>query len=511
MTDAPLPIDPLHTAEPPASAGRLDDAALWQSLDVYPARYEKAAAGLVAIREVLRSDRPLDGGEDEFLALYERLADCTPASFTAVWTDPTAYFWTRVTYQLVASCVAGEALTTQADDYCRALGAQSPADALAESLRRFKGFVIAACALDGATLDLAQPLHISLPWALPGTRWWLGGTGERRIAGVRPGALQLTDGTALALRAGHRAQDITVAECPLASHGEVAIRLQWALFHDLPGLGFTAPAIDAGPDYQQQQVALTESTLALVARHHPSSHEQMTVSLDVLAYKPLHAGYYSNMSYSDLPGAFICGVIEQPYELADTFIHELHHNRLFFLEEDGPFLEPRDGVDPLDDRLYYSPWRDDPRPLHGILHAAYVYVPVTEFWMSVYGQPEIDAEVRAYAHDRVLRYLMQLQLGLHQLRSHAGATARGRDVIDGIARRLQSLHDTARTLPLDPQGEALRCEETGRISPERGPDEQPLRLHRALELHVERFAPDAQRAELLALLGDALETLQRGD
>ena len=458
----------------------------------------------MAIREVLGSDRPLAGGEDDFLALYERLADCTPDSFTAVWTDPTAYFWTRVTYQLVATCVAGETLTAQADDFCRALGAQSPAEALRESLQRFKAFVIAACALDGAALDLDPPLRVSLPWALPGTRWWLDGNGVRHIAGVRDGALQFADGTALPLRSGTAHGDIAVRECPLASHGEVAIRLQWALFHDLPGLGFTAPALDAGPGYQRQQVALTERTLALVARHHPPSLEQMTASLDVLAYKPLHAGYYSNMSYSDLPGAFICGVIEQPYELADTFIHELHHNRLFFLEEDGPFLEPRGGVDPLDDRLYYSPWRDDPRPLHGILHAAYVYVPVTEFWISVYRQPDLAVDVSAYAHDRVLRYLAQLRLGLHQLRTHAGATDRGQDVIDGIARRLAALERSARTLPLDPRRGALRCEANGRISAEHGPDQQPLSLERSLALHIERFAPVPQRAELIAELGGAL-------
>ncbi|AGZ39501.1 hypothetical protein AFR_06060 [Actinoplanes friuliensis DSM 7358] len=39
------------------------------------------------------------------------------------------------------------------------------------------------------------------------------------------------------------------------------------------------------------------------------------------------------------------------------------------------------------DALGYSPWRDDPRPVSGILHGAYAYLGVTRFWRARPGDP----------------------------------------------------------------------------------------------------------------------------
>lgn len=82
-----------------------------------------------------------------------------------------------------------------------------------------------------------------------------------------------------------------------------------------------------------------------------------------------------------------------PVMLAEAFIHEFGHNVLNALTEfDDVFAEPR--------RLQcdlYSPWRPDPRPLAGVLHAVYVFERVCEFYtryLSRHSSEEITLRFR---------------------------------------------------------------------------------------------------------------------
>jgi asparagine synthetase B (glutamine-hydrolysing) len=72
-----------------------------------------------------------------------------------------------------------------------------------------------------------------------------------------------------------------------------------------------------------------------VERYAPQQLEQFAVHVQVAVFKPAHLGDYSNVSHSELPGAFIVTRLDDPLIMADRFIHELHHNRLFCLEEKG--------------------------------------------------------------------------------------------------------------------------------------------------------------------------------
>ena len=60
--------------------------------------------------------------------------------------------------------------------------------------------------------------------------------------------------------------------------------------------------------------------------------------------------------------------------LALLLIHEFQHVKL------GAVLDLYDLCDPTDQRLYYAPWRDDPRPLEPLLQGAYAHIGVTDYW-----------------------------------------------------------------------------------------------------------------------------------
>ena len=107
-----------------------------------------------------------------------------------------------------------------------------------------------------------------------------------------------------------------------------------------------------------------------------------------------------NTSFSQLPGAFAVGEARDRLVLAEDFIHEFYHNRLFCIEERGAFFEGQgDGAEPVDS--YYSPWRYDPRPLQGLFHALYVFTGVCRYWLSVFGDPQLDGQDRVMQPERL--------------------------------------------------------------------------------------------------------------
>ncbi len=63
-------------------------------------------------------------------------------------------------------------------------------------------------------------------------------------------------------------------------------------------------------------------------------------------------------------------------QLALLLVHEFQHVKL------GAVLDGHDLFDPADSRLYYAPWRPDPRPLEGLLQGTYAHLAVTEYWRS---------------------------------------------------------------------------------------------------------------------------------
>jgi uncharacterized protein len=63
-------------------------------------------------------------------------------------------------------------------------------------------------------------------------------------------------------------------------------------------------------------------------------------------------------------------------DLALLLLHEFQHVKL------GAVLDLFDLCDPSDRRLYYAPWREDPRPLEQLLQGTYAHIAVTDFWRT---------------------------------------------------------------------------------------------------------------------------------
>ncbi len=75
-------------------------------------------------------------------------------------------------------------------------------------------------------------------------------------------------------------------------------------------------------------------------------------------------------------GAVAAALPGDPVIFALLIIHEFQHVKL------GAVLDLYDFYDPADDRLFHAPWRDDLRPLEGLLQGTYAHLAVSDFWRA---------------------------------------------------------------------------------------------------------------------------------
>ncbi|WP_447953584.1 cyclophane-forming radical SAM/SPASM peptide maturase YhhB [Sphingopyxis chilensis] len=102
------------------------------------------------------------------------------------------------------------------------------------------------------------------------------------------------------------------------------------------------------------------------------------------------------VSFSDnsVPGALYVSIslgsgLVDPYDLADSLVHEYRHQKLYLFERRYPTTQPG--------ALVVSPWREDLRPASGLLHAIFVFVELRRFWEHVRDQGPARLHNRAVA------------------------------------------------------------------------------------------------------------------
>jgi uncharacterized protein len=133
------------------------------------------------------------------------------------------------------------------------------------------------------------------------------------------------------------------------------------------------------------------------------------------------------VSFSDnsVPGALFVSVrrrdgLIDAHDLADSLVHEHRHQKLYLLERLGPTVEP--GAPRV-----RSPWREEPRPVSGLLHAVFVFVELRRLWQHVLETG--PARLRARALSTLQETDARLEEGVATLRGCA-LTQRGRALLD---------------------------------------------------------------------------------
>ena len=112
----------------------------------------------------------------------------------------------------------------------------------------------------------------------------------------------------------------------------------------------------------------------LLTRQPGTAAEEIRAAIRVLT--PLRRPAHGQISASSRE-VFGCAALSPPADaltLAVTLAHEVQHAKLGALLDLVPLTQPDDG------RRYYAPWREDPRPIGGLLQGAYAHLGVSGFW-----------------------------------------------------------------------------------------------------------------------------------
>ncbi len=166
---------------------------------------------------------------------------------------------------------------------------------------------------------------------------------------------------------------------------------------------------------------LAEAWEILAIRHY---HAARSVARELVTLVPLLARGLSGISATSrhAPGAVTLTQPRDGTRLAATLVHELQHTRLGLALE----LIPLAGRPP-GERLY-SPWREDPRPLTGLIHGLHAATAAADFW-RIEAQAGQAGPVAAFQYARVRN---QMEIALDTLSRLGSLTGAGRILVEAV-------------------------------------------------------------------------------
>jgi uncharacterized protein len=296
-------------------------------------------------------------------------------------------------------------------------------DALAEELAGYRTALIGI----GRNPDADEPHDLAHVARRAGTIAWQ--RARRSVAEGR--AVRDVDGNAIEVTSEYADQAISIARV----HGaalEIGLEDAWlrAPFGD--AIVFEDAATTAIGRF------LVKEALRIIAGWRPAlAHELRTICSAVQFVRDPSAHPDKIVSFSDdsVPGALYVSIgqgdaIIDAYDLADSLVHEYRHQKLYLLERRHPTTRPG--------ALVVSPWREDPRPASGLLHAAFVFVELRRFWEYVRDRGP------ARLHNRAMAQLDDTERNL----AAAFATLRGCDLTPTGRALSEVLESRRRFMPL---------------------------------------------------------------
>lgn len=239
------------------------------------------------------------------------------------------------------------------------------------------------------------------------------------------------------------------------------------------------------PEAAAGLVRLVARGCELLVETDPDARATVTALLRGIQPMPAHEVFrVRSASSSHAVGGLALSLPDTEVACAAALAHELQHSKLNALAHLAPLSEESEEPG----RLHYAPWRDDPRPLAGMLHGVYAFTGVARFWRGR-ARTTHDGQERLAWFEYAL-WRGQLAHALPGVAADPELTAVGRRLVEGVRAAVGSWSGEA------PRSPAAR--EAVRLAERIAGDHRALwRLH-----HVRPHPADTERL-VAAWLGRA--------
>jgi len=165
----------------------------------------------------------------------------------------------------------------------------------------------------------------------------------------------------------------------------------------------------------------------------PYLAKEISPAISMIVPRAAPPGDYVSSTVPENFGAVAMSHPPDSLDGAATLVHETQHLKLFALLDVVALTLPDDGC------RYYAPWREDPRPLGGLLQGAYAFLGVGRFWRAQARVAHGDARLRAATE--FARWRSGVALVVGTLLASGRLTSAGEDFVRGMARTLSSWRD----------------------------------------------------------------------
>jgi uncharacterized protein len=173
-----------------------------------------------------------------------------------------------------------------------------------------------------------------------------------------------------------------------------------------------------------------QAAWTLLDRHHPAVAHEVASMIKVIVPLAKPTRGQASSSSPETFGAVALSDPVDPRTLASTLTHEVQHVKLSAL------LDVHQLTHPDDDCRFYAPWREDPRPVSGLLQGTYAYLGVTGFWRR-----QRELETGMDAHVEFARWREAAALATTALQSSGLLTTAGEHFVRGMTTTLAAWQD----------------------------------------------------------------------
>jgi HEXXH motif-containing protein len=375
-------------------------------------------------------------GQSEYLlekelatSAYEQSKRIPIGALAAVFSDPTFSYWTYLSSCIKKRMDNGEEIPNSDLPYLAGLSTAQPGKGLYYHLLELNRFLVAASFL--ARIDIKAQVNFledrlyvpilgiyfegfasaaqpEVDFKMEGDRAWMAING-REISDFEAVLFAAEKGVSTV---SQPQEGVFIQASILGSNGKIILdrldpflRLGWSTLYKNPdGSGY----LSITSSEMEEELSVIFKAYGLIQEHWPEIESHVGTSIRTIhLVKSPYVDRHMSCTSEQFFGSILTSTGDE-YQLAEAIVHEYSHNLLNMVILSGEIFE---GQVPREE-TYYSPWREDPRPIAGVLHAVFVFVNVSELLERVSNSiPEVS-----YLNVRKIDNLIRLRTGLMVLK-----------------------------------------------------------------------------------------------